>query len=506
MTATARRTENKARKVQRRGMAHVALIRKRAAAELLARRAARNSLLAFTKYTNPQYEPAWFHHRIAEYLEAVERGEVRRLIINLPPRHGKSELVSRRFPAWFLGRNPEKFIIAASYNSDLATDFGRDVRDIVASDEYRRLFPDVALSQDSRAANRWHVSVGGRNRGTYYAAGIGTSITGRGAHVGLIDDPYKDAAEAMSAAHRKKVSNWFRSTFISRLMPGAAVIICMSRWRVDDLVGELLDEGAEEWHVLKLKALDEERGALWPEWYDAAHLRRLKSVMGRWFEAQYQQEPVVEGGDLIRLDWFPRWRAKTAAPALKVLSVDTAFSERKGANPTAACVFYSSAKAGEKAKFASVPQWQLVEVVRRNVAFPDLVRLVVGMDQAHGGFDAVLIEDKASGQSLIQQLRETTSLPVVPVAPVADKPTRLLTVSPMLEAGLVALPEPEAAPAPWLHDLEMDLVAFPSPREWDALDALGQFLGWLSALRARGRSAGLVAPVSLSKSSAWRIE
>lgn len=189
-------------------------------------RFARQSLLSFTEYTNPVYQRASHHHLIAEKLEAVERGEIDRLMIFMPPRHGKSELASKRFPAWCLGRDPRRQIIAASYNSDLANDFGRNVRNLVAEPEFREVFPNVTLAPDSQAANRMNTNHGG----TYVAAGVGTAVTGRGAHIALIDDPFKDREEADSERRRELVWDWYRSTLYTRLMPGGAIVLiqCMT--------------------------------------------------------------------------------------------------------------------------------------------------------------------------------------------------------------------------------------------------------------------------------------
>jgi hypothetical protein len=173
---------------------------------------AQRSLLSFTEYTNPLYQPAEHHRRICEKLEAVERGEIDRLMIFMPPRHGKSELASKRFPAWCLGRKPTRQIIAASYNSDLANDFGRNVRNIVDEPEFREVFPDTTLAPDSHAANRMNTNHGG----AYVAAGVGTAVTGRGAHIALIDDPFKDRAEADSERTRDVVWDWYRSTLFTR--------------------------------------------------------------------------------------------------------------------------------------------------------------------------------------------------------------------------------------------------------------------------------------------------
>lgn len=268
---------------------------------------ARRNLIKFTEFTNSDYRVAQHHYQIADKLEAVERGDLLRLMIFMPPRHGKSELASRRFPAWYLGRNPKNQVIAASYNSDLASDFGRDVRNIVNEPEYQEVFKDVSLKPDSKAANRWHVNHGG----VYVSAGVGTAVTGRGANLGLIDDPFKDRKEADSENQRETVWNWYTSTFRTRLMPGGAIILIQTRWHEDDLAGRILNsDGAEEWDVLDLPALQSENppnGALWPEWYPVEELIKIKRDIGpRDWSALYQQKPQPDEGDHFKRDWF-KW-------------------------------------------------------------------------------------------------------------------------------------------------------------------------------------------------------
>lgn len=266
--------------------------------------AARQSLLAFTEYTLPQYQAAAHHRLIAEKLEAVERGETDRLMIFMPPRHGKSELASKRFPAWCLGRNPKRQIIAASYNSDLASDFGRSVRNIVAEPEYAQVFPGVTLSPDSQAANRFSTNA----KGIYVAAGVGTAVTGRGADIALIDDPFKDREEADSERRRDLVWDWYRSTLYTRLMPGGAIILIQTRWHEDDLAGRLLEQGADKWEVLELPALHPDRGALWPEWYDEDALREIRDTIGpREWSALFQQRPQPDEGTFFRRGYFRNW-------------------------------------------------------------------------------------------------------------------------------------------------------------------------------------------------------
>ena len=265
---------------------------------------ARRSLLSFTEYTNDTYQRAAHHQMIAQRLEAVERGDIDRLMIFMPPRHGKSELASKRFPAWCLGRNPKRQIIAASYNSDLANDFGRNVRNIVASPEFGEVFTGVTLAADSQAANRMNTNHGG----AYVAAGVGTAVTGRGAHIALIDDPFKDREEADSERRRELVWDWYRSTLFTRLMPGGAIVLIQTRWHEDDLAGRLLENERDQWEVLELPALHEEWGALWPEWYPEDVLLRIKATVGpREWSALYQQRPQPDEGTFFQRDWFKEW-------------------------------------------------------------------------------------------------------------------------------------------------------------------------------------------------------
>lgn len=231
------------------------------------------------------------------------RGECKRLIICMPPRHGKSELASRRFPSFYMGQLPDKQIIAASYNSDLSNDFGREVRNIVDSPEFGALF-DVSLAQDSKAANRWHTSKGGM----YVAAGVGTAITGRGADILLIDDPFKDRQEADSELQRNRVWDWYTSTAYTRLMPGGAVIVINTRWHDDDLTGRLLAEqekDGDKWEVLSLPAINGQGEALWPAWYPLDRLEQIKGVLpARDWNSLYQQNPIPDDGDYFKKDWF----------------------------------------------------------------------------------------------------------------------------------------------------------------------------------------------------------
>jgi len=301
-----------------------------AANEILRRRAAREGLIPFTEYTKPGYNADPFHHLVASKLEAVERGEIRRLMIFAPPRHGKSELSTRRFPAWFLGRNPHKNIISASYNADFAKTFGREVRNIVNGPEFGRIFPDVGIRSDNRAADEWELTAGGK----YFAVGVGTGTTGKGAHGFLIDDPIKDRKEADSQTVREDQWNWYRDVVYTRLEEDGFIILTLTRWHYDDIAGrliELMNDGkGEPWEILTLPALPivkktasgelilNEDGTvpgdplgrkpnepLAPRRFSYNALVDRQEVLGdRSWAALFQQQPMSEDGGLFKSSWF----------------------------------------------------------------------------------------------------------------------------------------------------------------------------------------------------------
>jgi predicted phage terminase large subunit-like protein len=269
-------------------------------------------LLAYAAYQWPGYRDAAHHRLIARKLEAVERGDVKRLMIFMPPRHGKSMLASEFFPAWYLGRNPEHYVIAATYAQELADDFGRKVKGQIEDPAYAAIFPGVKLAEDSKSVKRFHVEggteIGTAQRGAYYAVGVGGPLTGRGAHLLLIDDPVKNREEADSEIVRKRIKEWFTSTAYTRLMPGARIVVIQTRWHEDDLSGWLLSEHKQEgWDVLDLPALDGDK-PLWPEQYDLESLQRIKAAVGpRDWSALYQQRPSPEDGTFFLREWFKTW-------------------------------------------------------------------------------------------------------------------------------------------------------------------------------------------------------
>lgn len=454
---------------------------------------ARRGLLAFTRFTFPNYRPAPHHSLITDTLDAVCRGEKKRVMIFMPPRHGKSELASKRFPAFFLGKNPDKNIIAASYNSDLAGDFGREVRNIVDSKRYRALF-DVSLSSDSKAANRWHTN----KRGMYTAAGVGTATTGRGAHVLLIDDPLKDRAEADSDVIREKVWRWYTSTAYTRLESDidqqeildddwlwrefqadveagkaerfeGAIILVMTRWNEDDLGGRLLkqqDEGGERWEILELPAISMAPGgteqALWPQKYSLERLAKIRTVIGtRDWSALYQQRPAPEEGLYFKREWM---RYYSQVPQhLRVYGASDYAVTADGGDYTVHVVV----------GFDPDDNIYLLDIWRQQTesnvwidVFCDLVKKHKPLNWAEEQGQI----KKSIGPYLERAMREKKAYCAREQFPsVADKPTRARSFQARMASGKVYFPLGE----PWLADLENEMFSFPAGVHDDQVDALG---------------------------------
>ena len=307
--------------------------RQKAAKILLQRKAARQNLIAFTRMTFPEYKPAEHHYKIAEKLEAVEAGKIRRLMIFMPPRHGKTELASIRFPAWVLGRNPERHVISTAYNQDRAAKYGRQVRNLIDHPKYQKVFK-TKLAPDSKSATSFHT----KNGGSYEAAGSGTGITGGGAHFFLIDDPIKNREDACSESMQKKIYDWYTAVAYTRLendireeknknwlwentenqikqntLFNGAIVLIQTRWHEKDLAGRLLNamqKGADQWQILNLPAIKNKK-ALWPAKYPLATLEKTQTVIGnRDFQALYQQNPTPEKGSFFQREWFKSFQKK----------------------------------------------------------------------------------------------------------------------------------------------------------------------------------------------------
>lgn len=271
-------------------------------AEELARRGAASKMAAFVRATKPDYDMQPYHRHVCDTLDRVVSGEVTRLIVTMPPRHGKSQLVSRQFPAYYIGHKPAAQIIATSYSFALSKTFSRDVRRLMQSDEYKWVFPDLELASDSGAVDRWETDAGG----AYLSAGLSGSITGHGADLLIVDDPISNREEAESKVIRDKVWDFFTGSLYTRLHPGGRIIVMATRWNVDDLTGRLLRRSdLGEWEVIHYPAISEDGRALWPERYPLEELERTRSVIGSYdFESLYQGNPRPKQGAIAKRDWF----------------------------------------------------------------------------------------------------------------------------------------------------------------------------------------------------------
>jgi predicted phage terminase large subunit-like protein len=416
------------------------------------------------------YQPALHHRLIAAKLQEVVEGKCKRLMIFMPPRHGKSMLASEYLPAYYLGHHPDHYVVCATYGQELADDFGRKVRNLMRDDNYRAILPGVELATDSQASNRFHTTQGG----LYYSVGIGGALTGKGAHLLLIDDPVKDRAEAESETSRNKAKDWYRSVARTRLMPDAAIVVIQTRWHEDDLAGWLLKEHQhEDWEVLNLPAIAEpgdtmgrqEGDALWPEHFPLSELSNLKRAVGnRDWASLYQQRPsAAEGGMFKRANWQWYQPQETHPKALvaslgciRVITAwDTAF-KAKQQNDYSVGVTIGITKT----------RYYVLDVWRDKAEFPDLKRAMVAQFEKWGAH-AVVIEDKASGQSLLQELRRETRMPLIALKADTDKVSRANAITAIHESGLVWLPKGEA----WAGVLEDECAAFPNAAHDDQVDA-----------------------------------
>lgn len=437
-------------------------------------------LIAYAAYQWPGYKPSRHHRLIARHLEAVERGDITRLMIFMPPRAGKSMLVSEFFPAWYLGRNPSHYLIAATYAQELADDFGRKVRNQIGDPTFQQIFPGCTLKGDSQASKRFHVTqkapgdaLATELDGAYFATGIGGPMSGRGSHLLLIDDAVKNREEAESPTIRQRNKDWYTSTAYTRLMPGGKIVVVMTRWHDDDLAGWLLaTQPHEKWTVLCLPAIaevEDEIGRqpgdpLWPEAYPLESLEKIKlSIGSRDWTALYQQRPAPAEGGIFKAAWFRRYAARQDDYLQVVQSWDTAIKADQLNDPSV-CLTFGVKPDG----------YDLLEARVQRLEYPDLKRRVVAQAEAFGP-DAILIEDKASGQQLIQDLRRDSTLPIIGILPEKDKVTRASGVSALVEAGRLFLP----TQAPWLTDFESELLTFPNAPHDDQVDALSQFLNWI---------------------------
>jgi predicted phage terminase large subunit-like protein len=463
-----------------------------------------DSLGAYIAIQWPRFECEPHHARLIRELEAVERGECLRLIVTFPPRHGKSLICSEHFPAWYLGRNPQKYIIAATYAQELADDFGRKTRNQMKDPIYPRVFPGITLSKDSQAAKRLNTPQGG----AYFALGRNGSMTGRGAHVLLLDDMFKGREEADSETIRKKVKAIYAEAAYTRLMKDGAIVLIGTRWHDDDLIGWVLKEHKHEnWRVVNFPAIrfegEDEDGnpralALWPNHFPLKRLMAIKKTIGeRAWNALYMQKPFTEEGAIIKRKHWQPWLEDVPRADFIVISLDTAYTEEDENDASACTVWYV---VGDE---ADLRQKVLLRYAwAKKLEFPELVTEIRETWNYFGQAGVpvrVLIEAKASGLSVIQELRRrVTDMSIWAISPKGDKVARAHSVTPVFEAEKVyamaqqsrvpALPgeldldgvqmesKLETAFRPWAEEVIGQCVAFPRADAKDLVDSTTQAL------------------------------
>jgi predicted phage terminase large subunit-like protein len=418
-----------------------------------------------------EYKRAGHIKSFCAELEHVESTGRSRLASSMPPRHSKSWTL-RAYVAWCIGRHPKWQIIYATSSDSLAMDAGREIRDMVASEEFRAIFPGVELRADSQAASRFHTNHGG----IFLAVGLGTRIQGRGVNLGIIDDPIGDPRDADSEAKKASLWQWYSPGFYSRLMPDGRVVVNHTRWREDDLIGRVLKEHAHQnWRVVNYPAILPNGEALWPEFWPLEVLLDIKETSStRDWEAVYQGRPTADEGGILKRHWWQRW-SRSEPPPIEhvVLSLDTAFSEKDSADFSAATVwgYFRSKDTEDDTKSPKVyDNIILLDAWQGRVDFPDLRAQCKALIKKHEP-DTVLIEKKASGQSLIQELRRQ-GIPVVAYTPDRDKVARAYSVQSIFESDCVWAPAGKS-----FADMVIDqCAAFPTGAHDDLVDCTVQAL------------------------------
>ena len=438
----------------------------------LVRDIAQKSFMAFVKEMWPGFIHGRHHALMAKKFEEIADGKVRRLIINMPPRHTKSEFASYLLPAWFLGKFPHKKVIQCSNTAELAVGFGRKVRNLVDGETYAKIFPNVALRTDSKAAGRWATNA----NGDYFAIGVGGTVTGKGADLLIIDDPHSEQEAALAAGDPSvydKVHEWFTSGPRQRLQPGGAIVIVMTRWGKRDLTGRVLqsmvERDGDEWEVISLPAIMPSGLSLWPEFWALPELEKLKNELpiSKW-SAQYQQDPSAEEGAIVKREWWKVWEQERPPQcAFIIQSWDTAFTKNERSDYSACTtwgVFYMNENEND-------PHVILLDALKERLEFPELKTRALEMYKEWEP-DAFIVEAKASGAPLIFELRRM-GIPVQEFTPTRgnDKITRVNSVSDLFASGKIWAPRKR-----WAEEVIEEMAAFPNSDHDDLVDSATQAL------------------------------
>lgn len=411
------------------------------------------SFPAYLSYIDPTYQMEWFHKVIATHCEKLLRGEIKRLMVFVPPQHGKSKIVSQAFPEWALGQNPDLRIVGCSYTIDLASQFSRSIQRTIDSKEYQALFPETYLNGSNvRTDTRGYL----RNvdifeivnhKGFYKAVGVGGGLTGTPVDIAIIDDPVKDALEAYSPTYRERVWDWYNSVLTTRLHNNSKQLFIMTRWHEDDLAGRILKAEPDDWTVLSIPAICEVENdgefksgrhigdALWPERHSLEKLLKQQERSARMFTALYQQHPTIEGGNIVKREWFKRItqaefnRIRDKEPM--VFFIDTAYTDKTNNDPTG---IIATCKIGN--------DLYITHGDKVHMKFPELVRFIPDYCRNHGytARSSIRVEPKANGLSVIDQIKDITGLNITKTpSPKDSKETRLNAASPCVESGRVVL-------------------------------------------------------------------
>lgn len=443
---------------------------------LKGQRTAQDSFLAFVKKVWPGFVEGYHHTVMADAFERVVHGELKRLIINMAPRHTKSEFASHLFPAWYLGHHPNKYVIQASNTSDLAVDFGRKVRDTINEKAYQDVFPKTAVHADVAAAGKWKTT----EKGEYFAVGVGGTLTGRGGNLIIIDDPHSEQ-QAKQAETKPEiydsVMEWYTSGPRQRVQPGAAICIIMTRWSKRDLTGRVLKKAAEdgtidEWEVIELPAILPSGKPIWPEYWPEKEILAIKDELPipKWM-AQYQQTPTAEEGALVKREWWQRWEHKEPPDCEFIIqSWDTAFEKTQRSDYSACTtwgVFYREHPDTGKMMANII----LLDAVRKRMEFPELKKLALEMYKEWEP-EALVVEKRASGAPLIYELR-AMGIPVSEFTPSRgnDKIARVNAVSDLFASGVVWASEHR-----WADEVIEEFAEFPAGEHDDYVDSSTQAL------------------------------